>query len=160
MRNVTDDGREFTGKHMLLITLSFFAVVIAVNLMLAFMARSSWPGLVVENSYIASQSFDKDLKIARRQHALGWQDRVTLTRNALDITITDHNGLPLTDLNVIAILKRPATDTQDVRLTPREDAHGVYSSPLTIGPGIWDADVTIEGAGQNAMRNVHRLVVR
>ncbi|HLA02420.1 MAG TPA: FixH family protein, partial [Aestuariivirga sp.] len=45
--------RTFTGWHMAAITISFFAVIIAVNLTLAVFASSSWSGLVVANSYVA-----------------------------------------------------------------------------------------------------------
>ena len=60
---------ELTGKHVLVITVSAFAVIIAVNLLLAYKAVSTFPGLEVQNSYVASQVFDTD-KAA--QLALGW----------------------------------------------------------------------------------------
>ena len=44
--------RTFTGWHMAVITISFFAVIIAVNLTLAVFASTSWTGLVVANSYV------------------------------------------------------------------------------------------------------------
>ena len=43
---------EFTGAHMLAVMVAFFGTVIAVNLVLAVLARSSWTGLVVELSLI------------------------------------------------------------------------------------------------------------
>ncbi|RWK14298.1 FixH family protein, partial [Mesorhizobium sp.] len=50
--------RVFTGRHMLAIILAFFGVVIAVNLTMATLANTSWTGLVVENTYVASQQFN------------------------------------------------------------------------------------------------------
>jgi nitrogen fixation protein FixH len=159
IRHGTHTGREFTGRHMLIITVSFFAVVIAVNLTLAYFANSSWSGLVVQNSYVASQSFDKDMQIARRQHALGWQDQTTLTRDALQVALKDRDGLPLTGLSVRATLRRTVTELQDLHLKLNEGASGIYSTTVTIDPGVWEADVTAERPGQDAVRNVHRLVV-
>jgi len=49
---------RFTGWHMTFILVSFFAVVIAVNLTMAHFASSTFGGLVVENSYVASQKYD------------------------------------------------------------------------------------------------------
>ena len=72
--------RTFTGWHMAAITSSFFAVIIAVNLTLAFFASTSWTGLVVANSYVASQNFNRDAEIARQQRALGWQVNLTFNR--------------------------------------------------------------------------------
>ncbi len=47
---------------------SAFAVIIAVNLVLAFKAVRTFPGLEVENSYVASQTFDAE---RTAQEALG-----------------------------------------------------------------------------------------
>ena len=50
---------EFTGRHMLAIMLAFFGVIIAVNLVMATLASKSWTGLVVKNTYVASQQFNR-----------------------------------------------------------------------------------------------------
>ena len=50
---------ELTGKHVLGITVGAFAVIIGVNVLLAVKAVSTFPGLEVDNSYVASQGFDK-----------------------------------------------------------------------------------------------------
>ena len=55
---MTTRVQGFTGRHMLLVTTSFFAVVISVNVTMAWFASSSWSGLVVENTYVASQEFN------------------------------------------------------------------------------------------------------
>ena len=52
-------AQGFTGLHMLLSTSAFFCVVIAVNVTMAVYASSSWSGLVVENTYVASQEFNR-----------------------------------------------------------------------------------------------------
>ena len=60
---------EITGKHVLAITVSAFAVIIGVNVVMAWKAISTFPGLEVKNSYVASQTFDAD---RAAQQALGW----------------------------------------------------------------------------------------
>lgn len=55
----TQKSRAFTGRHMLATILTFFGVVIAVNLTMATLASTSWTGLVVENTYVASQQFNR-----------------------------------------------------------------------------------------------------
>ena len=52
--------RPLTGWHVLAMFVAFFGVIIAVNLTLAWQAISTFPGLEVENSYVASQTFDAD----------------------------------------------------------------------------------------------------
>ena len=59
MRQVRTAPKEFTGRHMLAIMLAFFGTIIAVNLVMAIFASRSWTGLVVKNSYVASQEFNE-----------------------------------------------------------------------------------------------------
>jgi nitrogen fixation protein FixH len=150
---------QFTGWHMLAILIAFFGVVISVNLTLAYFANASWSGLIVKNSYVASQSFDKDLAIAREQHAIGWKSEAKLTRDALTVTMKDRDGLPLTGLKVIATLQRPVTESQDVKIELKEGAAGIYAQSIVIAPGNWTADITA-GKGEHAVRYIERMIVR
>lgn len=61
---------EFTGRHMLAIMIAFFGVIIAVNVTMAVMAGRSWTGIVVEDTYIASQEFNSRVAEGRAQAAL------------------------------------------------------------------------------------------
>ncbi|ESZ68246.1 hypothetical protein X726_32300 [Mesorhizobium sp. L103C105A0] len=78
MNATTRKPREFTGRHMLATVLAFFGVVIAVNLTMATLANTSWTGLVVENTYVASQQFNKKAEEGRAQAALGWTGQLTI----------------------------------------------------------------------------------
>jgi nitrogen fixation protein FixH len=49
----------FTGRHMAITIVGFFLVVIVVNLAMARMATSTFGGVVVENSYVASQHYNR-----------------------------------------------------------------------------------------------------
>ncbi len=62
---------RFTGRHMTAILVAFFGVVIAVNLVMARLAGATFGGIVVENSYVASQHFNRWLDEAAREDALG-----------------------------------------------------------------------------------------
>ena len=52
---------RFTGWHMVGVLGLFFGVTILVNLALAFFANGSWTGLIVKNSYVASQHYNERL---------------------------------------------------------------------------------------------------
>jgi nitrogen fixation protein FixH len=69
-------NKRFTGRHMTMILLAGFGVVIAVNLLMARLAVSTFGGVVVENSYVASQEFNTWLKAAEESRALGWEPQV------------------------------------------------------------------------------------
>ena len=71
-------SKPFTGRHMTAILVGGFAVVIGVNLVMARAAISTFGGLVVDNSYVASQHFNNWLEKADEAKALGW--KVDLSR--------------------------------------------------------------------------------
>ena len=151
--------RTFTGWHMAAITISFFAVIIAVNLTLAFFASTSWTGLVVANSYVASQRFNQDAEIARQQQALGWQMKLTVDRSLAQISILDRANQPLTDLNIRAILKRPTDEAGDQELQLQEKGAGIYLAQVVVSRGVWIADITAENSHKKLVRFVQRIFV-
>ncbi|MEL7132515.1 MAG: FixH family protein [Pseudomonadota bacterium] len=81
--------KELTGWHVLAIFGSGFAVIIGVNLTLAFQAVHTFPGLETKNSYIVSQAFEADRSA---QEALGWNVSASVGDGALYLTIDDAAG--------------------------------------------------------------------
>ena len=66
---MTTDAKKpftFTGWHMLAIMLAFFGTIITVNFTMAYLATSSWSGLVVKNTYVASQQFNGKTEAIRQ----------------------------------------------------------------------------------------------
>jgi nitrogen fixation protein FixH len=61
---------------MLAVVFVFFGVIIAVNIALAVAATGTFPGLVVENSYVSIQNYDEILARAREQDKAGWRDQL------------------------------------------------------------------------------------
>jgi nitrogen fixation protein FixH len=85
--------RPFTGRHITVILVAFFGVVAAVNFTMAYIAVSGFGGTVVDNSYVASQNYNRWLAAGRAQAALGW--RVTVARDGagrVAATVADANG--------------------------------------------------------------------
>jgi len=70
--------RRFTGYHMAVILVTFFGVVISVNMVMAVFASRTFGGTVVDNSYVASQQFNRWLAEARKEKALGVEARIEL----------------------------------------------------------------------------------
>ncbi len=89
---MTEAGdRVMTGRKVALIFCSAFAVIIGVNLTLAFKAVATFPGLEVRNSYVASQAFDAE---RAAQEALGWQVSATVDGDRLSLSILkDDKGV-------------------------------------------------------------------
>ena len=70
-------ARPFTGRHMAAIMIAFFGVVITVNVVMARFASSTFGGVVVDNSYVASQHFNRWLDEASAERQLGWHATIT-----------------------------------------------------------------------------------
>lgn len=64
--------KRFTGKHMTAVLVGGFGVVVAVNFTMAALASSTFGGITVRNSYVASQKFNGWLEEAERAEKLGW----------------------------------------------------------------------------------------
>jgi len=125
--------RELTGRKVLAILVAFFGTVIAVNILLAVKAVSTFPGLEVENSYVASQSFDKELAA---QKALGWTLDYDYSDGHMVLSFRDKAGQPVRVDRLSALIGRVTETTQDQ--TPVFSyADGVYTAPVTLADGRW-----------------------
>ena len=152
--------KPLTGWHVLAMLVAFFGVVIGVNLTMAYLANSTWSGLVVANGYVASQSFDKDLARARAQEALGWNVGFTFTNDRIRITFADATGAKIDGLAITGDLERTVTDKQDQKLTFQDMGSGVYSAPAALTPGVWEVEVNATGGGVADYHKIFRFVVK
>ena len=126
--------RKFTGRHAAIIFVSAFALIIGVNLVLAFSAVKTFPGLEVKNSYVASQEFDE-----RRaaQTALGWTVRASHTGGLLVLSITDKLGKPVEVAALDAVLGRPTHVKDDMHPAFQFDGTA-YVAPVELSDGNWN----------------------
>ncbi|MBX3570158.1 MAG: FixH family protein [Rhizobiaceae bacterium] len=155
----TRRSREFTGRHMLVITLAFFGVIIAVNLVMATLARTSWTGLVVENSYVASQQFNEKARQGRAQDALGWSGKLTLDKGFVRYTLEDSDARPIDAKSATAHFRHPAYDRKDVTLVLEAVSRGDFRSSETVPDGVWIAELDVDAGGERPYRQVQRVVV-
>ena len=138
MAEDTTGGRKLTGRHVLMIFIGAFSVIITVNLALAFNAVRTFPGLEVKNSYVASQEFD----IRREaQEGLGWTVRAGHEAGALRLSIVDADGTPVEVTELDAVLGRATHVKDDMRLEFRFDGTA-YVAPVELRPGNWNIRMT------------------
>lgn len=149
---------ELKGRHVLTIFIGFFGVIIAVNLVLAFKAVSTFPGLEVANSYVASQTFDAD-KAA--QQALGWTlaHDYDADRGEVRLTFTDARGhaAPVTELAVL--IGRP-TEAGEDRRPDFVPLAGSFVAPARLSPGKWMMQVEARNAEGTLFRQRLDLYVK
>ena len=132
-----DDDHPFTGRHMLAVVLLFFGTIIGVNLVMVISATGTFPGLVVKNSYIASQNFNRTLAEARAQAETGWRMELDADDGVITVRLTDRDGAPLHRLEVTAAAGRPSTTGEDRSVTLVQDGSG-YRATEALPPGLWE----------------------
>lgn len=141
-------SRELTGKHVLAITVTAFGVIIAVNLTMAFQAVSTFPGLEVKNSYVASQSFDRD---RAAQEALHWSVTPDYADGILSIRISDAEGRPAQVEDLQVTIGRP-THVRDDQSPYFTYHRGVFSAPVALSAGSWNIHLTARAADGTLFR--------
>ena len=128
-------GWQLTGRHVLIGFVSFFAVVVGVNLFMASKAVGTFPGLETKNSFMVSQTFD-DRRDA--QAALGWDVAAVLEDGVLAVAFTEAgSGAPVEVAAIDAVVGRPTSVAEDrqPKFTYRQ---GVFRTPMTLPEGNWD----------------------
>lgn len=129
---------KFTGRHMVLCMVGFFGVIIAVNLLMATLAKQSWTGLVVKNSYVASQAFNDHLQAGRDQAALGWKSTFSYTDGQFSFALQDRDGTPVKADHVDLEIGRPATEIADATLSMSPLFDSQFQLQHRLAPGLWD----------------------
>jgi nitrogen fixation protein FixH len=124
---------EITGRHVLAFTVGAFGIIIAVNLFMAWKAVSTFPGLEVENSYVASQEFD-----SRRdaQEKLGWTVEHRYENGRVRLAIADTAGVPV-EVGSLDVLIGRATETREDVRPVFTFVDGAYEAEAALGRGNW-----------------------
>jgi nitrogen fixation protein FixH len=142
--------KVLTGWHVLAMFVAFFGVIIAVNFALAWKAVSTFPGLEVDDSYVASQTFDAEMAA---QKALGW----VLTpvydagKDQLHLAFRDAAGQLVVLASLDVLVGRTTEAVDDV--TPQFAlVDGVYVAPATLAMGKWMMAVTAHAADGTLFR--------
>lgn len=150
---------EFTGRHMLLCMIGFFGVIIAVNLVLATFAGTSWTGLVVKSSYVASQDFNKRIATNDIQAERGWRADVHIDGARLRYRMTDTNGNAVIPDQVSVVMSRPTHENDDRTFILRSSEDGAFVSSDLAAPGLWNLKITSTMADGIRDTRVFRVTV-
>ena len=145
MANGATSGK-FTGKHMAAVLVIGFGIVAAVNFYMASLATGGFHGVVVENSYVASQKFNDWIAEAEADKALGWEAQAARSEDGR-ITLST-SGVPA-GATVTAQLRRPIGTKQFASLTFTPEAGGTFISDMPVSDGRWTMRLTIEADGQS-----------
>ncbi len=144
----------FTGRHIAMILVAFFTVVITVNIYMARSAISTFGGEVVENSYVASQHYNKWLDEAAREKALGWQAKATRDADGrVSVTLA---GAPANAV-LAGDARHPLGRLPDQMLKFQRQADGSWLSDKPLPQGRWTLRIEAD-AGKTRWRTEQTLL--
>ena len=130
-------SRPLTGRMVALIAAGGFLFMLIPNIVLAIFAVDTFSGLVVPNSYVASQSFDRD---RAAQLALGWTVGIAHEDGVLRLTIADAAGHTVRPPELGVTLGRPTT-ARDDRVLDLDETPTGYAAAAPLAPGGWRAEI-------------------
>lgn len=149
--SLSHDNRKpfvFTGWHMLTIMVLFFGTVIAVNITMAWNAVSSWSGLVVKNTYVASQQFNGKAEAAKARAATGIVGRLIVDADIIRYEVTHpERGAIETDA-VTLNFRRPVGESQDFSLILEKQGINIFAARHELAPGDWIVEAMAVKDGQ------------
>ncbi len=136
---------QFTGRHAAAIFIAFFGVVVAVNLTMARLASGTFGGVVVQNSYVASQNFNRWLDRAKAEKALGW--KAAVVREADGRLSVSLSGVP-ESAELFAIARHPLGREPDRAFALAPLGEGRFRSVAVLRPGRWQVRLQVQAGGQ------------
>ena len=143
-------ARRFTGLHMTALLCGFFGVVVAVNLLMATLAVRTFGGVVVENSYVASQKYNGWLAEARRQERLSWKVKPGVAADRRVVLAG-----PLAGASASGVASHPLGRQPDVALRFHAEG-GMLVSDRPLPSGRWIVRLTV-GKGAERVQLVETL---
>ena len=136
---------RLNGYHVAAMFIAFFGVIIVVNFTMAWFASSSWTGLVVKNSYVASQHYNEKIDAARNQKAMGWRTNFGYSENLLSVSIRDKDNQPIYFDKLSVIIGTPVSENKDKSLILDQKNSGVYQASIKLTEGMWAYELVGKG---------------
>lgn len=142
-----------------------FAIIVAANGTMVWVALSTFTGLETRNHYREGLAFNERIADARRQERLGWSADVRFDAPAvgvatIEVDMTDAAGRPLRGASVEATVVRPTHTGHDVTLALDEVGAGRYRRQVDLPrAGQWELRLLAQRDGQE-YRRIERVFVR
>lgn len=149
----------FTGWHMLGAMTLFFGVIVSVNFYMAWQATQTWSGLVVKNTYIASQEFNGKVAEAKALAASGVVGKLSMDGSDIRYEISHPTEGSIEADTVTLKFKRPVGEEQDFELTLEPMAVGVFAARHDVAPGTWIVEADAVSGGQRILYDTERVTV-
>jgi nitrogen fixation protein FixH len=137
----TNASRELTGRHVLMMLIGFFGIIIAASIVFTTLAVTSFRGEDVEKSYRQGIDYNQTLEKRAAQAAMGWSAAVNVIGEAADRTlvvkVTGETGNTLYKLTYDGHLRHPVDTSLDRPLSFNPNRDGGAYADLSGLYGQW-----------------------
>ena len=138
-------------------------VVLAVNILMIYLAIDANPGLVVDDYYERGQDYEDNL-MKRLAKDPGWKMRIqppqqvgVATPSIFRFTVEDKQGRPVTPDQVMFYSYRPADSGRDFALPMERVGPGAYRVDVRFPlKGVWDILISVT-RGEDEFNTAHRV---
>ncbi len=147
--------------------IALVAIVLGVNILMAFFAVKSNPGLVSKDYYERGKSFANRTKIEfTQQNKLGWKMKLTTPEKIstgepalFRLTIKGKDEAPVIAQSATLFSYRPSNSSKDFSVPMVHDGDGVYSARISFPlKGTWDIIAEIQ-KGETRQNLAQRIMV-
>lgn len=139
------ETKQLTGKHVLIMLLAFFGVMIAVNIYFTVVAVKSFRGEDVPRSYRQGLEYNQTLAARGLQKDAGWTGHVNVTQAqgvpTLILQIKDKQGFGISGLELAAKLRHPVDTDRDQPIVFSDIGDGRYRAMPGALEGHWTIEV-------------------
>ena len=165
MRHSSKTPRPLTGRMVLLCLLTFFGIVVGVNMLMMKFAIDTLSGTEVDSAYRASLAYKNEIEAAHDQDRRKWKVDAHVERRAdgaalVRLDARDANGAPLSGLKFSGRLERPTDKRVDRAVGLAESGIGIYrGSAADVLPGQWDLVIEGEARGARLFLSRNRVIL-
>lgn len=135
------------GRYIPWLFVAGFALVVAVNATMMWLAIGSFSGLYTTKPRERGLRYNEVVAEQRTRDALGWRVEAQWQAKAdrLEIAVFDAAGQPLSGAQVSASLVRPVEKRPPLRVVVTPVDIGRYAASVELpARGNWDVDIVIE----------------
>lgn len=146
-------GTVFTGKKVFFFIAGFFGVIIVANLIMAYLAYTTFPGVETHNAYRQGRDFNTVIQAQKARDESGWEFKIEHKSedsggaylNTFSIYIKDKNNQPVQDLDVQGKLFRFSDHKLDQEVIFNEMKPGSYDATVQVAnAGKWELRLTLQ----------------
>jgi nitrogen fixation protein FixH len=146
------------------IFVAFFAVIIAINIIYIYLAKSTWRGVTTEDSYQKGLSYNEVLKQEKKQQELGWSidskfTQIGFRKASILVTPVNRDSEFIKDANISIFFRKPVQEGNDFIALPSSVGNAYRFEIEFPNKGQWDAVISVQ-KGDDKLFLAKRYVIQ